>query len=157
MAEFLLMRHAKSEHPPGVPDRERPLSARGMASAAAVGRAVSDFGAVPDTILSSPAVRARETARIARSEGGWDATVELVDDLYDGGVADLLDALAAGAGRVLVVGHEPTWSMAVSSLIGGGAIRMATAAVACLEGPTPPVPASASLRWMIHPRLLLDR
>lgn len=151
------MRHAKSDHPAGVPDRDRPLSPRGAGDAAAVGRELTRFDAVPDTILSSPAVRAATTADIARRAGGWDAPVTLVDDLYGGGVGAVLAALGRGAGRVLVVGHEPTWSMAVERLIGGGTIQMVTAAVACLDCPSGPRPGTGWLRWMIHPRLLGDR
>jgi phosphohistidine phosphatase len=148
------MRHAKSEHPPGVPDRDRPLSDRGHRSALAVGRAITDYGAAPSAILTSPAVRARTTAELARSGGGWTAPIEVVDGLYGGGVRTVLDALATGHGRVLVVGHEPTWSMTVETLIGGGSIAMVTAAVACVETSGRPEPGSGMLRWMIHPRLL---
>ena len=66
----------------------------------------------------------------------------------------MLDALGSGRGRVLVVGHEPTWSMTVETLIGGGAIAMVTAAVACVETAAGPVPGTGMLRWMLHPRLL---
>lgn len=153
MPEFLLLRHAKSDHPSGVPDRDRPLSDRGRRSAEAIGREITRLGAVPDTILTSPAVRARDTAAIARAAGGWPAPLEVVESLYGGGVRSVLDALAGGRGRVLAVGHEPTWSMAVEALIGGGSIAMVTAAVACVETNGPPAPGSGMLRWMLHPRL----
>jgi phosphohistidine phosphatase len=154
MTEFLLMRHAKSDHPSGVIDRDRPLTARGRDSAAAVGRTISAYGAVPDTILTSPALRARSTAEIAREAGGWGARIVIVDDLYGGGVRDVLAALATGTGRVMAVGHEPTWSATVSGLIGGGNIHMVTAAVACVETPGGARAGTGWLRWMIHPRLL---
>ena len=148
------MRHAKSEHPPAVPDRDRPLSDRGHRSALAVGRAITAYGAVPTTILSSPAVRARTTVELARRAGGWQAPIEIVDGLYGGGVGTVLRILAGASGRTLVVGHEPTWSMTVETLIGGGSVAMVTAAVACVETAGAPEPGSGLLRWMIHPRLL---
>ena len=154
MTEYLLMRHAKSDHPGGVPDIDRPLASRGFRDAAAVGRTITDFGAAPDTILSSPAVRARTTAELARDAGGWSAPVQIVDALYGGGVGAVLEALAGGRGRVLAVGHEPTWSMAVATLIGGGSVQMVTAAVACIECDATPQAGRGSLRWMLHPRLL---
>lgn len=157
MTEYLLMRHAESDHPAGMPDRERPLASRGFRDAAAVGRAITGFGAIPDTILSSPAVRARTTAELARDAGGWSAPVQIVDELYGGGVRAVLEALGAGRGRVLAVGHEPTWSMAVEALVGGGSVAMVTAAVACIECIDAPEPGQGVLRWMIHPRLLGDR
>lgn len=153
MAELLLMRHAKSDHPPGVPDRDRPLSGRGRGSAETIGREITRMGAVPDTILTSPAVRAHTTAQIARRAGGWSAPIEVVESLYGGGVRSLLDALGTGRGRVLAVGHEPTWSMAVETLIGGGSIAMVTAAVACVEIHGLPAAGAGMLRWMLHPRL----
>lgn len=128
-----------------------------MWSAAAVGRAMTQHGAVPDSIVSSPALRARTTATLARDAGGWEAAIDLVDGLYDGGVTSVFEALRARNGRVLAVGHEPTWSMAVASLIGGGSIQMVTAAVACLECPGDPGPGQGALRWMIHPRMLEAR
>lgn len=158
MTEYLLMRHAKSDHPTGVADVDRPLATRGVRDAAAVGRAITGFGAAPDTILTSPAVRARTTAELAKQAGGWSAPVRVIEDLYDGGVRAVLEAIAAaGGGRVLAVGHEPTWSMATEALIGGGSITMVTAAVACIESHGGPEVGRGRLRWMIHPRLLADR
>lgn len=154
MPEYLLMRHAKSDHPPGMSDRDRPLSRRGERSAIAVGEAITGFGAIPDTILASPARRALTTAELARDGGGWSTGITVIDDLYGGGVRSLISSLAAAPGRVLAVGHEPTWSMAVEALIGGGTVQMVTAAVACIEFDAEPSPGSGWLRWMIHPRLL---
>jgi phosphohistidine phosphatase len=114
------------------------------------------IGAIPDTILSSPAVRAQETARLAREAGRWTAPVVPVEELYSGGVRQLLEELSRSTGRVLAVGHEPTWSAAVAVLVGGGAVDMVTAAVACIEAPQPVAPGSGWLRWMLHPRLFVE-
>lgn len=157
MGEILLMRHAKSDHPFGMADRDRPLTKRGERSALAVGRAIASFNAVPDLILTSPARRAADTAMLARDGGGWSAPIVTVDKFYGTGVASVLEGLAphTAAGRILAVGHEPTWSATVGAIIGGGAIHMVTAAIACIESPLPPAPGSGWLRWMLHPRLLL--
>jgi phosphohistidine phosphatase len=158
MAEILLMRHGKSGYPAGVPDRDRPLSGRGERSASAIGRAISDFAASPDLVLTSPARRARDTAALAHAAGGWVCEIGVVEDLYGGGVADAVSAAnAADAARVLLVGHEPTWSTATAFLIGGGSIQMVTASVVCIESAVPAGRASGWLRWMLHPRLLVDR
>lgn len=155
MVEILLMRHAKSEHPAGIADRDRPLSSRGRAAAAAMGRTMSGFGVQPDLILTSPARRAASTARRAAAAGGWDAPLVEVEDLYGGGVSEVLRALEVepAPNRVLAVGHEPTWSATVAALVGGGSFAMVTAAVACIEAPGP-IAGSGRLRWMLHPRLL---
>ncbi len=158
MAVILLMRHAKSKHPAGIADRDRPLSPRGERAAAAMGGAISGFGVSPDVILTSPARRAADTAQLAAAGGGWDAAILEVEALYGGGVTAVFQALAdhPSAHRILAVGHEPTWSQTVSAFIGGGAIQMVTAAVACIETPREVAPGSGSLRWMLHPRLLAD-
>jgi len=137
-------------------DIERPLSSRGERSAVSIGRAISDFAAQPDLVLTSPAVRARRTAELAYDAGRWDAPLEEVGDFYGTGVESVLAATADRwrGDRVLIVGHEPTWSVAVSALIGGGAIHMVTAAVACIELMPPPAPGAGWMRWMLHPRLL---
>lgn len=152
------MRHAKSDHPPGLIDRDRPLSRRGERSAIAVGRAIQSFNAAPDLILTSPARRAHDTATLTRDSGGFSCPIVTVEDFYGTGVGTVLDALAShtAPGRVLAVGHEPTWSETVATIIGGGAIHMVTAAVACMESHVPATPGSGWLRWMLHPRLLTD-
>jgi len=104
-------------------------------------------------ILTSPAVRAHSTASLVASAAEWDSPITVVDELYGGGVPALFDAIGDRRGRVLVVGHEPTWSMAVETLIGGGTIQMVTAAVACVEVDGRPGPGRGWLRWLIHPRL----
>ncbi len=50
---------------------------------------------------------------------------------------------------VAAFGHEPIWSGAASTMIGGGAIHLVTAAAMCLEGT--PEPGGAVLRWMVAP------
>jgi len=158
MAEILLMRHAKSKHPPGMADRDRPLTQRGERSALAIGGAIASFEAAPDLILTSPARRAADTATLTRDGGGWSSPIVSVEELYGAGVTTVLGALAAhtSAGRILAVGHEPTWSATVSTIIGGGTIHMVTAAVACVESHLPVGLGSGWLRWMLHPRLLTD-
>ncbi len=162
MPELLIMRHAKSDWGIGLSDdRERPLAQRGTKVARRMGRFLTKAGAVPDLILSSPAVRARSTAELANKAGRWNAPLEIVPSFYGGGWADVVDGiLAAGpsAERILVTGHEPTWSDLVSVLTGGGAVAMPTAAVVCIAviggdwsrlGPN-----CAELQWHVTPALL---
>ena len=157
MTEILLMRHGKSGYPAGVLDRDRPLSDRGERSAAAIGRAISDFGAVPDRVFTSPARRARDTATLAHASGAWISEIDVIEDLYGGGVADVVTAInGVRSKRLLLVGHEPTWSATAAFLIGGGSIQMVTASLVCIESDLPAGRASGWLRWMLHPRLLTD-
>jgi phosphohistidine phosphatase len=135
--ELMLMRHAKSDraHWDGL-DHERPLNARGVDSARAVGKYLEASGRRPDGIISSTAVRARTTADLVVEAAGWDIDVVLDERLYGSGPMQLLNAIRETSDdrqRMLVVGHQPTWSMAASGLApDAGAIDMPTAAVAVL-------------------------
>ncbi|NLT05135.1 MAG: phosphohistidine phosphatase [Solirubrobacterales bacterium] len=123
-----LLRHAHALR--GAPDAERPLSDRGEADAAAAGRALAALGVSFDCCLTSPKVRALDTARLACAELGLEPEVEraLADGDFDAA------ALAAGRGeQVLLVGHEPGMSRAIGDLTGARA-EMAKGGVAAVEG-----------------------
>jgi phosphohistidine phosphatase len=161
MPEALLIRHAKSDWDAGAEsDRLRPLSRRGVAAAETMGRVLRLARRVPEVVFTSPAERARSTAEIAAYSGDWDAEIREVDALYGGGPSEVLSLLltAGGYDRVAVVGHEPTWSTTVALLIGGGEVRMPTAAVAAIEIPTWSVvsPGAGRLVWLLTPRLFTD-
>lgn len=107
----LLLRHATADSPPATSDRNRPLSPHGRTEAATLGRWLVDQqrgGAWSPitTVLCSPALRTRETLQGL----GLGLPVTLVEELYGGGVPDVVDAIAAvppDAATVLVVGHAP--------------------------------------------------
>jgi phosphohistidine phosphatase len=87
---------------------------------------------VPQLVVTSSAVRARSTASLANEAGDWGAEVVLEPCLYGSG-ADAAVQVAASApdvDRVMLVGHQPTWSILVSILTGSSVdMRTATAAV----------------------------
>jgi phosphohistidine phosphatase len=113
-----LLRHGDAED--GSPDSERPLSEKGREQARAVGAALKALGVEIDACLSSPKVRAAETARLACEPLGVEPELE---PKLAGGPFDA-EALAAGLGdEVLLVGHDPDFSMAVHSLT-GAQVRM---------------------------------
>jgi phosphohistidine phosphatase len=113
-----LLRHGDAAD--GTPDSERPLTEKGERQSRNAGRALKRLGVQFDACLSSPKVRARETARLACEElGGVEVTVE---DALQGGPFDPRE-LAAGLEEVLLVGHDPDFSMAVHSLT-GAQVRM---------------------------------
>ena len=131
------MRHAKSEWGAGLSsDQERPLSPRGVKAAKRMGKFLTKVEAAPDLILTSPAVRARTTAELANKAGKWGASMEIIPSFYGGVWTDVVDGIlstGASADRILVAGHEPTWSDLVSILTGGSLVAMPTAAIACLQ------------------------
>jgi phosphohistidine phosphatase len=113
-----LLRHGDAVE--GSPDAERPLTDKGREQARAAGAALKALGVKIDACLTSPKVRAADTARIACEQLG-DAEPQLEPKLA-GGPFDA-EALAAGLGDVLLVGHDPDFSAAVHSLT-GAQVRM---------------------------------
>ena len=160
MPELQIMRHAKSDWTSGSDsDHDRPLAQRGIRAAETVGRLLEKVGRVPDLVLTSTAVRAARTVELAAEAGDWGCPVERIAELYGiepPGVVTLLTARDLPE-RVMVVGHEPCWSALVALLIGGGRVRMPTAAVACLEFDgkwTVLAPGRCRLLWLITPKLV---
>jgi phosphohistidine phosphatase len=95
-------------------DASRPLSEKGRRQSRAAGEALAALGVEIETCLTSPKVRARDTARIACEALGVE--VEETDALR-GGDFDPHE-LAAGRGDVLLVGHEPDFSRAIQAATG---------------------------------------
>ncbi len=161
--EIVLLRHGKSDWDADFGfDSERPLNRRGVEAAQTMGRVLSGAMRPPDLVLASPATRALTTAQLAAEAGEWEAPIEIVDALYGGGpeaVVYALHGVPAEVRRVVLVGHEPTWSETTSMLVGGGAHRVPTGAAAGLESlvPWPRVgPGTCRLLWLLPPRLFTD-
>jgi phosphohistidine phosphatase len=114
-----LLRHGDAAE--GSPDAERPLTDKGREQSRAAGAALKRLGVELDACLTSPKVRAAETARIAcEALGGPEPIVE---PRLSGGPFDA-ELLVAGLGDdVLLVGHDPDFSSAVHSLT-GAQVRM---------------------------------
>jgi phosphohistidine phosphatase len=109
-----LLRHGDAVE--GSPDAERPLTDKGREQSRAAGAALKAIGVELDACLTSPKLRAAETARLACEQVG-DVEPQLEPKLA-GGPFDA-EALAAGLGDdVLLVGHDPDFSAAVHSLTG---------------------------------------
>ncbi len=136
----MIMRHGKSDWDAEAnSDLERPLSPRGIASAERMGTLIAELGIVPDLVISSTAVRARATAELARITGGWPSRLVLEDDLYGTSPRGALEVVARHGGtyqRIMIVGHQPTWSMLIKRLT-GGMCAVRTATVADIEMHTP--------------------
>jgi phosphohistidine phosphatase len=120
-----LLRHAEAVD--GIPDDERALTERGVRQATDAGRALKAIGASIDVCLSSPKVRARQTAELACRELGVDVETE---QRLSGHPVDVED-LIAGRGNVLLVGHDPSFTLLVHDLTGAQA-RMKKGGVAAI-------------------------
>lgn len=122
-----LLRHAEAVD--GTPDAERELTKKGRRQADAAGRALASLGVRFDLCLTSPRIRALDTARIACGHLGLEPQVE---PALDGGPFDARD-LEAGLDNVLMVGHEPVFSGTVQDLT-GARVTMKKAGVAAIDG-----------------------
>ncbi|MFI1979918.1 MULTISPECIES: SixA phosphatase family protein [Streptomyces] len=107
---LVVLRHAKSAWPEGVPDHDRPLGPRGLRDAPAAGRWLVDADCLPDLVLCSTARRARSTWELAAAE--MDATPPTRHDerLYAADANRLLDVVReapADVRTLLLIGHNP--------------------------------------------------
>ena len=123
-----LLRHGDAEGGAGKPDAERELTKKGERQSRDAGRAMKAIGVKLDVCLSSPKVRARQTAELACAELG--ASIEL-DERLAGGDFDPLE-LAAGRGEVLLVGHEPDFSRAVA-IVTGSRVKLKKGGLAAFD------------------------
>ena len=111
-----LVRHADAA--PGEPDELRPLTGHGRQQARDLGARLAAEGAGHPAVISSPLLRARETAEeSARALGATPATDER---LAPGATAaDVREAVAEHGGDVVAVGHQPDCGRIAAELTGG--------------------------------------
>jgi phosphohistidine phosphatase len=110
---LVIVRHAEAAS--GAPDELRPLTPRGHEQARKLGERLRRELGEPDAIVSSPLLRARETA-LALGLGDAEAD----DRLAPGASAEAIRQVAGGRGEtVVVVGHQPDCGRAAAALGGG--------------------------------------
>ena len=112
---LLLMRHAKSDWPPGPRhDFDRPLTAHGKNDASRIGRWIQEHDWLPDQIICSPAKRAKQTVDHLCQQTGIDSRrVEYDKRIYDADQNHLFKILSetnSATARLLMVGHNPSFS-----------------------------------------------
>lgn len=120
------LRHADAA--PGDPDEERPLTERGTRQARAAGRALAQLGVELDACLSSPKVRAMQTATLACEPLG----IEVESCAALSGAPFSATNLAAGRGEVLLVGHDPSFSLVLHDMT-GAQLQMRKGAIAAVD------------------------
>jgi phosphohistidine phosphatase len=115
-----LVRHASAVQDADVRDFERPLSKKGLGEANDVARRFQERGLIPDLILTSAAVRTRETAETIAKVLGVPARLLQADDslyLAEGEhIIGTIRAVGPRVGHLLVIGHNPGISAAAISL-----------------------------------------
>jgi phosphohistidine phosphatase len=136
-------------------DDLRPLTDEGRAALARAAGAIARLGIAPAAIVTSPLVRARETAEIAGEALGAADKVAGDERLAPGFDAGRLVSLLADhpdAAEIVVVGHEPDLSRTIAGLTGG--------AVVCKKGSLARVDLAdrsiprGTLVWLLQPRVL---
>jgi phosphohistidine phosphatase len=135
-----LLRHAEAED--GTPDEERRLTPKGEAQSRTAGAALKALGVKLDVCISSPRVRAEQTARLACEALGVEV---VIDERLSGGPFDAHE-LAAGLSNVMLVGHDPDFSTAVHDLT-GAQVRMKKGGIAAIE--------KGELKVLLRPRELV--
>lgn len=137
-------------------DGLRPLTPEGEEELREEARALRGLGLAPDVIVTSPLVRARQTAAIvAKALGLQDRVVE-DERLTPGFDLRALSRIAADhpeAAQLLVVGHEPDFSATVAALIGGGSVVMKKGGLARVDV-TEGQLKRGELVWLLTPPLL---
>ena len=110
--QLIIMRHGKSDWSgEGQADFDRPLARRGARAVPRMAAWLAENGLIPDRIIASPALRARQTAAAVAGEIGFDvADINWDERIYANSLSDLLGVVADGCGDaacVLIIGHNP--------------------------------------------------
>jgi phosphohistidine phosphatase len=140
-------------------DSERPLTPDGAARFERAARGLRRVVPEVDVVLTSPYVRAWQTAEILEREAGWPAPERAAELEASRATVDAVDLLRRRAsGSVALVGHEPNLSSLASLLLAGDqhtvAIELKKGAAILLTVSPEVRPGSALLRWSATPKIL---
>ncbi|MGD0125332.1 MAG: phosphohistidine phosphatase SixA [Terriglobia bacterium] len=161
--ELYIMRHGLAVARGSVgfaDDARRPLLPEGKEKMGEIAEGLKRVGVELDWVVSSPLVRAVETARIIAESLASSAAVDVCDAMRPGGSPEEVIAFLAkrpGRTRVLVVGHEPDLSELAARLIGAGShISLAFKKGGCcmISFEEFPPRSPGQLEWWLTPRLM---
>ncbi len=128
--QLVIVRHAQAAD--GEPDELRPLTPEGREAARELGQRLTAEGIRPDAVLSSPLLRARQTAQELARPAGLEPEPD--ERLAPGATADGVKAAAVGRGEtVVVVGHQPDCSQIAAALTGGPEPSFAPGAMLAID------------------------
>jgi phosphohistidine phosphatase len=138
MKKLIVIRHAKSSWDyPELSDSERPLNKRGMRDAPRMGARLMKTGWIPDLMISSPARRAMDTARMISRELNYpEERIRREEKLYFGGIRgmqDVIRKLDDGHDRIMIFSHNPTIEGFIDQMVGGFYEHVPTCAIAGIE------------------------
>lgn len=159
--EIYILRHAIAVHrgTAGYPDDDRPLTEEGIGkmtrAAKGIAEIISDF----DAILTSPLIRAYETAKITAKALDREDKIEICKQLLPGGsIKNLFSHLAKykDRERILLVGHEPDLGYIASALIGSetSVIEFKKGSLCRIDVSDSPLKNPGKLIWHLTPKQL---
>ena len=148
------LRHGIADWPDWDParDHERPLTKEGLKKMKEQAKTLLALDLKLDAILSSPYTRAYQTADIVAAKLRLDVRTE--PRLAPGFNIDKLAEIVASFDEeqaLLLVGHEPTFSMIIAELIGGGRVQMKKGALARVDVNRE---LQGELVWLLQPKIL---
>lgn len=158
--ELYLIRHGvAAERGVAWPDdAKRPLTDQGVRRLRTIAEGLVEIGVGFDVMLTSPLVRARQTAEIIASGLESHPPIVIVEALSPGGTyASVVDELAKQArrSRIALVGHEPGIGALAARLIGSRhSLEFKKGAVARIDLAALPPTGAGRLHWFLTPRLL---
>jgi len=163
MKTLYLMRHAKSSwEEPGFSDAERPLMPKGIKKTDLVVDFLKQRGTKIDLMISSPAVRAHETAKIVAAGLDYPVTrIRIERRIYDSFFDRILDVIYGtpdDVNAVMIFGHNPAITQLANLFLHPGIEIMPTSCVVCLSFPTDKwveIPSTEALReFVVFPKML---
>lgn len=156
---LVLFRHGIAidrDDPASPVEEDRFLTERGIERTRAAAAGLRRLGVSPNRILSSPWLRARQTAEIAAQRLHFDpARIELSESLLPFAPVSALVAQVIASREVLVTGHAPHLDEVVEELTGARAARLKKAGAACIEVHDTS-PGSGQLEWLLPARALRE-
>jgi len=155
--ELHLLRHAHAGDPMAWdgPDERRPLSDKGEKQADRLGRFLVGVGFATDAVITSPKVRAAQTAEIVARH----LLVPVVVDVRLAGGFDfgMVESILRDVGdplRPVLVGHDPDFTDLVEILTGSAAVTMKKGAMVRIDIERPLAAGAGRLAWLVPPDLL---
>lgn len=158
------MRHAKSDwSDSSLSDFDRPLNKRGKKTAPFMGQVISERNKTPDLIISSPANRAKTTAKTVAENCDYKGEIQFERDFYFGYVDEIIEIVKKADQKhdvIMVVGHNPTLESLVSVLTDDNTYEsMPTAALASInfniDDWSKLRKDSGKLEWLLIPKELM--
>jgi phosphohistidine phosphatase len=119
----MLLRHAKSNWPAGVADRDRPLAARGREAAPVIGRYLAEELLLPDLVLISPAKRTVETWELVAPMLPEKPPTQYEPRIYEakpGALLHVAQETEPSVKTLLMIGHNPGFEELARRLAGHG-------------------------------------